>query len=201
MPTLIKNKKGFTLVELMVSIGIFLILIAISTDYIITGLKSSRINEEQEEAVKNAKNATEVITKEIREARQSERGDYLLNVVNPQEISFYSDVDNDIITEKVRYFISNRVLVRGVIEPSGVPLEYNIANEATSSVANYINNNTQAMFTYYDTNNNLIADPTTNKTLIRLIKLLVIVNVNPLVLPGDYNLETDVQIRNLKDNL
>ena len=36
---------------------------------------------------------------------------------------------------------------------------------------------------------------------VRLINVILKINVTPLVAPNDYYVETDIQLRNLKDNL
>ena len=196
-----KNNFGFTLVEVLFAISIFALFSYMGSEYIISGLQMSRINNEQEEAIKNARNVLDSLIQEIREARQSERGNYLLDTVEPQRLIFYSDIDNDGLTDRITYVLEGTDFKKAVIEPTGSPLDYLSANTSTTTSANYVNNQTQAIFTYYDTNNNLIVNPSANKTLIRLIKVRIVTNVTPTILPGDYTLEIDVQIRNLKDNL
>ncbi len=196
-----KKQSGFTLLEIIVVISIFLILAIISSDYIIQGFRSTVFGYEQDEAVQNGRKVINSLIKEIREAAQSDRGDYLLDAVEEQNFSFYSNIDADGNMEKVRYFIDNGVLKRGVIEPAGDPLEYLPANETVSEIARYINNQAEPMFAYYDTDYNLIANPSANKQNIRLVKIFLKINVTPERAPNDYIISMDIQIRNLKDNL
>ncbi len=196
-----QNNQGFTLMETMVYVLIFVLFIIVAANFVIFGFRSTNFGFEQDSAVQQARQVIKYFSKEVRDAYQAETGDYLLDVVNPQELSFYCDYDGDGRIEKIRYFLDNTVLKKGVIEPSGDPVEYNASAETISEIARYINNQTEPIFTYYDTDNNLIADPPGHKTAIRLIHMSLKINVTPQRAPNDYYVEADVQIRNLKDNL
>lgn len=197
----INRKNGFTLLEITVAMSIFIIFMILSTDYIIKGFRYTLFNSEQNEATQNAKKIMNIMIKEIREAAQSDRGDYLLDAVEEQSFSFYSNIDDNANTEKIRYFLDSGIFKKGIIEPTGDPLEYLAINETISNVAQHINNQTETIFTYYDTDYNLIADPSANKNNIRLIHISLKINVTPEIAPNDYYVNMDIQIRNLKDNL
>lgn len=194
-------KAGFSLVEIMVSFSILIIVTVIAGNFIMQGLQSSAFGYEQDTAVSSARNILNEIGEEIRESNQSDAGDYLLDIVNEQEFSFYSNIDDDVYIEKIRYFLDNNIFKKSVIKPSGSPLEYNVSNEVIEEIAQYIENQSLAIFSYYDQDNNLIADPNSDKNKIRLIKVLLKINVTPEKMPNDYNVIMDIMIRNLKNNL
>ena len=196
-----KDNKGFTLVEMLVYILIFSSLVFMSSDFIINGFRSTTYGIEQEEATKIAKKTVDYMILEIREAKRSNRGDYLLDDVSSQSFSFYSDIDSDSNVEKIRYFLDGDLLKRGVIEPVGSPLEYISSNEIIEIVAENINNQALDIFTYYDTNQNQIINPGGDRDKIRLIKIYLLVNVTPEIMPADYIINMDIHFRNLKDNL
>lgn len=196
-----KIKNGFTLLEITVVISIFLIMTVIGSDFVIRGFKSITFAYEMEEAVKNARNVINFIIKEVRKANTSDCGDYLLDQVNPQLFSFYSDIDADGYSEKVRYFLENRQFKKGIIKPTGSPLAYVSGNEVVTVTANYINNQAEPIFYYYDTNNNIIANPSAGKQSIRMVRISLKINVTPAIAPSDYYVDTYIQIRNLKNNL
>lgn len=197
----IKTTKGYTLLEITVVMSIFMVLMFIGADFIITGLKSIAFGYEQDDAVKNARDTIDSLTKEIREANNSDCGDYLLDDVSPQEFSFYSNIDSDAYAEKVRYFLAGDVLERGVIKPAGNPLEYLDASEVITDVAHYVNNQADPIFRYYDTNGSEITDPSADKQSIRMVNIYLKINVTPEKAPKDFVVDIDTQIRNLKDNL
>lgn len=196
-----KNNKGFTLIEILVYILIFSSLVFMSTDFVISGLRATTFGIEQEEATRAAKKTVDYMTLEIRQARTSNRGDYLLDDVSSQSFSFYSNIDDDSNIEKIRYFIDGDTLKKGIIKPTGSPLQYISANENIEIVAEYVNNQAIDAFTYFDTNQTKIINPGGDKDKIRLINVHLLINVTPEIMPADYIIDMNIHFRNLKDNL
>ena len=134
-----KNKiAGFSLIEIMVVMGIFSIFIIMSADFIIQGFRSSAFIYEQDLAVQNARKAQDIMVKEIRKANRAENGEYLLDTVLPQTFTFYSDVDSDGLTEKIRYFLDNNNLKKGLIHATGSPFGYPAVKQAGSILSKYV---------------------------------------------------------------
>lgn len=194
------NQNGFTLLEILISVAIFVSLVSVATTFFINGYKISNFGSELDLQVKHARDSLEVLTKEIREAATSDRGDYLIEDAQAQNLTFYSDIDGDNSAERIRYFLNGTDLNRGVIDPSGTPAQYLVSNEVVTTIAPYLNNGATAIFTYFDGDNNQLALPV-DKNKIRLIHVYSKVDIMPGRSPQSYDLETDVQIRNLKDNL
>ncbi len=193
--------NGFTLIEVFFAISITVLMLFAASNFIIQGYKANIFGAEQDLAVQNARKVGQKMVREIREATNSDRGDYLMDDVQQQTLSFYSDTDKDDDVEKIRYFLDNNTLKRGIINPTGNPTEYLSSNEIISEMAEFVNNQGEEIFTYYDTNNALISDPIANKDKIRLIHISLKINVTPTIAPNDYYVEMDAQVRNLKDNL
>jgi hypothetical protein len=177
----------------MVVMTIFVTLFIVAGDMIINGLKSTRFESEQATAVQNARQSMGIMTEEIRGANTSERGDYPLAVAQPQQLTFFNDVNNDNLMEKIRYYLNNTNLVREVYSP-GALKDYSVFS-ASSTIASYINNGSAPIFTYF----NAGSATTTVIDQIRMVRTHVIINVNPATAPNDYILESDVNLRNLKD--
>lgn len=199
----IKNltNPGFTMMEILLVLGISSMVILVASLFLVRGFKSNIFGEEQGLAVRNGRKVGEKMVQEIREATNSERGDYLIDKVQEQTLSFYSDIDKDDSVEKIRYFLDGNILKRGTINPTGDPVQYLDTNELIENLAEFMNNQSEPVFTYYDANNSLITDPLTNKSDIRLINISLKINVTPTVAPNDFYVEMESQIRNLKDNL
>ena len=193
----IMQKQAFTLMEILVVVSIFSIIAVISSRFLITGFKSTKFNEEQEEAIEHGRDAIDEMTRTIRSANFSEAGDYVLSVINPQEIKFYADPDFDNIMEKVSYYLEGSVLKKSIIEPSGTPATYSGA-PIISTITEYINNDTEAIFSYYKYDTGFVTTSVLGE--VRMVKVYIKINVTPSRAPGDYILQSDVQLRNLKDN-
>lgn len=197
---ILKNQAGFTLLEMIISLGIFVMVVGMATAFFIQGYRISTFGSELDYQVKSARDGLEIMTKEIREAIASDRGDYLIEDAGTQNLTFYSDIDGDGSAELVRYFLNGTDLNKGVIDPTGSPAEYLVQNEVITLIAGYVNNLTTPIFTYFDGDNNQLTQPI-DKNLIRLVHAHLKVDIKPGKSPQQYNLETDIQIRNLKDNL
>src|SRR3989344_9563587 len=118
--------NGFTLVELMVVVAISSFLIVALVRFIGSGYQISRVVYSQSQATEVARLQLKRLTKMLREARPSDTGAYPLVEMAPQKIVFYADVDADTTTELVRYELQGTNLERGITEPTGDPLTYDV---------------------------------------------------------------------------
>jgi hypothetical protein len=100
--------------------------------------------------------------------------------------------------------LSNKSILRkGTTQSTGWPHSYVLSSEDTFEVSENILNDIRSkpMFTYYDESNTLLVTSSDRITKTSRIHIELIVNVNPNKQPGDFSLESDVHIRNLKTNL
>lgn len=203
-----KNQKnlrsGFTLIETIISVGIFsAIAVAfyfLQADYLIFNRTVSDGLSAQDQIRKVLKN----ISSELRAASPSSLGAYPITEASSSSISFYSNIDSDSLKEKIRYFLEGNVLKKGVIKPSGSPLVYNQGDETIISLTNYVANGETPIFSYYDSNYDGSTQPLSapfNALAVRLIKITIIADKNPQEYPEPITLTTQISIRNLKDNL
>jgi len=190
------KNNGFTLIEITVVMSIFILIFILGSNFIVTTLQSTRFTSDQGEAIIQARKAIDNISKDVREASSSERGDYPISYMTSQNFIWYGDVNNDGLAEKINYLVYGTDLLRVVTAP-GASNNYPDSEKSTTTIAYYINNQTEAIFKYYDADNN----ETAIINEVRLINVSLKINVTPAVAPNDYYVETDIQLRNLKDNL
>ena len=123
------NKKGFTLVELLISIFIISVLtVSVNTfakdifslNSTLSGGMSAQLD---------ARHLIKVMVSELRKTAPSSLGGYPISLANSTAVTFYSDVNNDGLQDKVRYFVSGKDLKKGVVVPTGSPLVYVDSNE------------------------------------------------------------------------
>ncbi len=190
-----KNTMGFTLIETFVTIGILLFMIVAGGDFIINGFRAITYESEQQTAVQSARKAMSIMKKEIRGINNSDQGDYPIKTYEEHNFSFYSDINYNGENELVRYFLSSSTLYK-VVTPPG-PLNDYSGSGATTTIAEYMNNQEEEIFVYYNSNRN----ETSDIDQIRLINIVLKINVTPWRMPNDYYIETDVNLRNLKTNL
>lgn len=192
--------------EVIVAVAIFLVSVLILGDFIRQAFDSNRFTLELSDAINFAKKGIDTMEKELREASYADNGDYPLASSTSQSIIFYSDIDTDEMSERVRYFLEGTELKKGVINPTGNPAQYLSGSEVVTTISQYIRNGTDPIFYYYngdypaDTVNNPLPNPV-NVNRVKLIRMILNVNIDPIKAPGDFNLEIFVQPRNLKNNL
>jgi len=143
-------------------------------------------------------------TKNVREARQSDAGGYLIFSGEDFDLRFFSDIDNDSVTEKIHYFLEDGYFKLGISEPSGFPAVYPTNDEVVKIIGgNIMNTLSEPIFYYYDGENlsDLENNPMSTPIIpdeVSLIKLHLITNVNPDQNPRDMEIETLVRPRNVE---
>jgi len=191
---------GFTLLEILVSLGIFMLLITAVSSFIGTIFTSNNVIYNQLAAQKEARRVMENFVKEVRNASASSIGSYVIGSASATSFTFYSDIDSDTYAEKVRYFVSNSVFKKGVTKPTGNPLVYNSANEVLTDVVHDMTAGQQP-FLYYNKNYTGTGSALTfpiNVLDVRVIQLSLVIDQKPSVSPLPITISSKVEIRNLK---
>lgn len=198
-------KKGFTLPELLISIFIISILTltvsvfqrdVFSLNFMLQGSLNAQID---------ARHVVKVMINELRRAEPSALGAYPIAAASSTAITFYSDVNGDGTTERVRYFVSGNSVRRGIVVPTGNPLAYNDASETlTTIVSGFVSSSTLPLFQYYPSTYTGTTTPLTspvNIPSVRLVKVTVIIDKDLNKSPTKIIVTSQVNLRNLKDNL
>ncbi|MCX6738714.1 MAG: type II secretion system protein [Candidatus Parcubacteria bacterium] len=197
-----KNKRnsGLTLIEAIVYVAIFTVVMSVILQSVISFYQTNRYTLEQMNQLDIARKGVSTLVVGIRGARYSASGAYPIESGGINTITFYTDIDNDTIVERVRYFLNGSSLQRGIIKPSGLPPVYT-GSEVISTVAQYVRNDaTHVIFQYYDTAGALMSVPPVAIN-VRFVKIDLIVNVNPATMPNEFTLHSSATIRNVKNNL
>lgn len=205
---MLKNnlQNGFTLVEVLISTviivilggGILTLIFIVSQNRLVTF--RNLLNVDQTNA------QVSLMVRELRNIRTGENGAYPLEEAGNQEIIFYSDIDYDGQSEKVRYSLSGTQLLKGVIEPTGFPAQYPSNNEKVKVLTDSVRNGDEPIFYYYngdwpaDTVNNPLPQPV-RLSETKLMKVNLILNTNKDEPETNFSLESYVQLRMLKQNL
>lgn len=197
-------KPGFTILELLISLGIFAIIAVAAGGFLGYALKNQRLIWDQLEAQSEGRNAVQQMVNYLRKAQESSTGAYAIESAATSSLVFYTNVDSDSYIEKVHFFRFGSTLKQGITKPSGSPLTYNPANEIFSEIAHYlVNPSTSTIFSYYDENyagtGSALAQPV-EVTQVRLIRVQLQLDKNPQKSPIPFYAESVVSVRNLKSN-
>jgi len=192
--------RAFTLIETLVTIVIFALIMGAMTGAVVMLYRTQGYTWQQSQAIDEARKGIETMVKEIREAKEGEDGSYIIEEAQDYEFIFYSDIDKDQAVERVRYFVDGVDFKKGVTDPTGWPVSYPSENEDIYVLSQYVRNQ-PPIFHYYDGDDNEIVELPARMKDTKLMKLYLVINVNPNRPPQDFVLESAVQIRNLKTNL
>jgi len=200
------KQTGYTLIEIVMALGIvaFVVMAVIGIQLIVKESQSFSLNTLL--TVDHGNGVVTQIARTLRNGRSADNGAFVLETLNDQEVIFYGNSDDDPQTERIHYFLEGASLKRGVIEPTGFPIEYPAGNEKVQVLTEYVVNGDVPIFYYYNgdypadqTNNPLAPDLRLSQT--RFVRIVVTVNADPDNPQGTYQLESFAQIRNLKTNL
>lgn len=200
----LKINSGFTLVEVLVTMAIFTVIMGAIGVFARDTFYFNNIFSGGLTSYDEAKKVLQPVASEIRGASPSSLGAYNIEQATDTSFVFFTDTNNDGLKERIRYFLSGTTLRRGVISPTGSPLQYVNANETFTDIVPNLRNGATPIFDYYDTNYNGSSAPLTQPvsiTTIRLVKITLIIDVDPNRPPLPITVSTQVNLRNLKDNL
>ncbi len=205
LKSVVRHTTGFTLIEVVVVIGIFgLISVGVislvSTVFVQSTKQGTSIADTDQ-----ARKLSIQFSQELRNAVYGVTGAYPLNSAGDQEIIFFSNVDNDPQIERVRYYLQNGSLYKGIVDPTGSPATYNLATEVATKVQSNVANGSTPLFYYYNdsydgTTGSALAQPV-NVSQVNFIKLNLVLYNKAASSGTTYTVTGGSTIRNLKTNL
>jgi len=206
-----KNKKilnlmfGFTLVEMMTAIFIFSLLALGISELSNVIFKDIKQNMSSVGDLDNARMVAINFTNEVRTASYGNDGGYPLYQAGDSQIIFYSNYGQSSgIMAKIRYFLVDNTLKKGVTIPTGNPLNYDSLLEKITTVQNNITNKNTPVFYYYDENytGNSSIPPLSQPVNISQIKYISIkmniLKINTNSSNNTFTISFGASIRNLK---
>jgi len=199
------HKRGFTLLEVMVSLGIFTMISMVVSSILIDSLRSNAIIWEQLQTQNDGRRVIQQVIDDTRRAEDSSLGAFPLQLADPYEIIFYANIDADSLRERVHYWLDGTSFKKGVLKPSGSPLAYNAIDEDVVVLANNVINEQQndPIFTYFDETYTGSESPLTNPVIlsdVRIVHVDLVLERDPTASPVPFHVESTVFIRNLKTN-
>ncbi len=207
-----RNFHGVTFVETIVVIGIMSVVMLGSSLFFIRVWRMHQFTYEIGIASFVSSRGIEQMTQDIRTARPAENGAFPIVLADRHEITFYMDYDDDGVAERIHYFIDNQKLKMGVREPNlaVVPPTYANGDEIIKEAASYIVNqstgyptfeyygDTGAIYKYSDITGKALATPA-DPSAVKMVKILLFVNPDPLKAPNNVRIQSFAVIRNLAD--
>lgn len=190
--------------EMLISVAMFTVLMLVVT----TGIQRMYIYNgytfAQAYQVQNARTGMQALIRDIREMTFADDGTFPLAIMEANRIGFYSDIDRDDSVEYVEYaYQGTTTIVKSVYNATGSPPTYDTSTTTDIFVlSRYVQNALQATstFQYYDANGVTVAS-SSDVTDVRYITAQIIVNIDPVRDPGQFELRSSAALRNVKENL
>lgn len=208
MTTPVSVLRGMTLLEVVVAIAIALIAMEGFTFLFLKTWDTNKFIIEEGLASAAASRATNKIVIQLRGVQQADNGDYPLESADDFDLEFYADVDDDGVVEKVHYYLDqpNDELKFGVSNPLATnPVTYPAGDSEVTTVTNFVvNESDNPIFYYYnddypgDTTNNPLSTPASVGN-IQMVRVKLLINIDPVHAPNNVNIESFVDLRNLHD--
>jgi type II secretory pathway pseudopilin PulG len=204
IPGFFQNRNfitGVSFIESLIVVAAFTIILLAVVSSLQSFYRVNSFNIEQAFAVSSARKGVEVMVRDIREAIYADDGAYPISNIGSTTITFFSDVDGDDNTERVRFFLEGNLFKKATLEPSGDPPQY-VGTENISTISDNVRNDEEGtpIFQYFDDTGAEITD-FSNVFDVAFIKVSLIVNINPTRLPNEFTIRSSATLRNLKINL
>lgn len=191
------RRNGFTLVETLVVVALTAVVMITLASLIVYFYRTNAYLLEQSQAVNSARESINHTVEDLREASYGADGSYPIASAATSSATFYARIGSGTVVGKVRYFLSDNFLYRGVTAPAGAPPSYAGQPEETTLVIDNIRNDaTTPVFTYYDSEGEQLSEPI-NIAHISSIRVTILTDVNPDRAPNVYALTGAATLRNL----
>lgn len=196
--------KGMTLVEILVAMSITVLVAILITQLVAAITEFNQRFNRTLVGQQQAQQTLQVMIPEIRGAAQSNIGNYPIEQASTSSFTFYSDIDQDGLFERVKYYLSEdgNNFMKSIIKPSGEPLAYPTSSEIVRPMMSAIQMGSSPIFTYYG----IYATGTQSATLpnpvdvleVKTININLIFNEGSTTTPVIKSVENQATVRNLR---
>ena len=197
-----QTRLGVTIIELVIAMGISVVMLGfmgLLQDQL--SKVASFINQE----LQNQQGLSQVfdaLVTEVRSMGPSSIGGYPIELASSTGITFFSDIDEDGIFERVRYYLTSSTLVKAVIEPTGSPLQYITSSETSRTLVTNVLS-ASSSFSYFDatyTGDEAPLGFPVSVSAVRVVRVDIYADISPSTAPQPAFFTNTITIRNLRSN-
>jgi len=189
------RKKGFSLIEMVVTTALVAIITVVVSTFLVQSIKTYRI---KRQSIDLEEKAAQV----MRDFERNTRAASKIIKADGNELVFlrYFDLTSASPTQ-VRYFVSGNKLEVGLTEPFGPEpdVTYPSSNEKIDLIIQDVTN-PNTLFTYFNGSSDQLNLPL-NATDIRMVGFSISLDKNGNLPPAAITESTEISLRNMKDNL
>lgn len=199
--TMFNDKRGLTLIEMLVAISITIILLGTVSVFLIRSFYLNKHVVEQGLNISVLQNSLRNFSANLREARQAEDGSYLLASCQEYEVVFYADTDNDGISERLTYYLENNQFKLEITEPNlgENPVSYSTGTSTIRIIGAGIVNAelVEPIFYYYEEDAGVPLETGFSSSQVELVRIRIYANADTENAPDAMVMETLVRPRNI----
>lgn len=198
-------KKGFTLVEVIVAITVISLFVFMLASVLISFLQNPKTEQASLDDIDRARMIASTFTNEVRDAVTGSDGSFPIAQASDNQIVFYSSYGaGSSVIKRIRYYVSDNDLYKGVVLPAGSPPTYNLSNETISKIFSGITNGSAPAFYYYNGDYNgtgsALIQPV-NINYIRFIQMSLMIPNQIAQESSSFQVVAGATVRALKNNL
>jgi len=199
------SRKGFSVVELMVVMGLFVIIGVIVSNLFLNTQKSFTHTSARINARKEASRVLRTLEKELRQISQASEDFEAIELADQNQLVFYADIDNDEKPEKISYSLDGQRIIKAVTRTSNEAAPWEFEGAVTNeNLTTYSVNSLQVpVFTYYSAMDETLSQlplDSTDRQSVKIIRIDIRVKISDSAQKSD-NFETEVYLRNKNDPL
>lgn len=142
-----EQQKGFTLVEVLITIPIVTAVILAGLVYMLNSIKASDVLLERNTDELRVRNIIQIVSKHLRSMRNGQQNEYALSLAEDNEVLFYANADVDSDIERIRYRRNGTNLEQGITNPAGGA--YAVADDVVTVLYDGLIDDGQPLFRYY----------------------------------------------------
>lgn len=188
-----------TFVELLVTISIMTVVTTALMGIIQSFYKDNDYLIEETAALANARGGIDSTVYNLRQATYGDDGSYPIAVAGTSTLTIYADADHGSDVEQLQYSLINGTLYERMTYATGSPPTYT-GKQSTTTIATYVQNSADPIFTYYDNAGNQLSSTSTNIASISSIRVSVEIDLNPNRAPNLFTLSEMATLRNLQQH-
>ena len=196
----IEDDSGFTMAEFIIVVG--LVAIILTAAYAaFTAVQTEDSSLEVQSTLSNTvDNTLNQMTREMRQAQEIQVGYGAFAVAQPQTVSFYSNVDQDLAPELITYYVSNGALYKQISQPQLTAYPYNFVAATATVVIPQVNTSYAGpTFTYYTNATSPVS--TTTTSAISAVDVVLTGKKSSMTGPVNVRAESWVKVRSLFSSL
>ncbi len=196
--------RGTSLLEVSVVVGIMSIIIVGAASFLIFSFRNQTILNDQLLGQKEARRIILEIVNTARTAETSSIGAFPISEASTSSLTFYANIDKDVLRERIHYWVQGTELKRGVLKPSGNPLSY-VGSEQVTVLAHNVENIVKgiATFEYFDESYTGTGPSLSSPIFIpdiTMVRIVLQIERDMNKSPVPLRVESLTHIRNLKTN-